>query len=267
MTTLLTIGEFSRLTHVSVKALRHYHDVGLLAPADIDRSSGYRFYAAAQAPRAQLIRRFRDMDMPLDQIKVVLTAADPEERDRVIVAHLRSMEHQLEQTQATVAALRSLLEGGGPTSEVAFGTLDTTAAVIATARVAWDDTEVWLRDTLGDLRRQLARGGEARAGPDGALYSDEFFETHVGEVTAFVPVAISPSEALGTVGGGPVAVTVHRGPFGELDRAYTALGAFVAERGIGTSGPIRENYLVGFLDTADEDSLVTEVCWPAKPPP
>ena len=47
-TTLLTIGEFSRMTHLSVKALRHYHDVGILEPAAIDPYSGYRSYAADQ---------------------------------------------------------------------------------------------------------------------------------------------------------------------------------------------------------------------------
>ena len=73
LTALPSIGEFSRLTHVSVKALRHHHDLDLLCPARIDPGSGYRFYATAQAPTAQLIRRFRDLGMPLDQVTVVLT--------------------------------------------------------------------------------------------------------------------------------------------------------------------------------------------------
>jgi DNA-binding transcriptional MerR regulator len=265
MAPLLTIGEFSRLTHVSVKALRHYHDVGLLAPADIDRSTGYRFYAAGQAPTAQLIRRFREMDMPLEQIRGVLVAADPGDRERVIIAHLRSMERQLEQTQATVASLRVLLEGGESPPTIEFRTLEAAPALVARDRVSWNDTEIWLRDTFTDLRQQLTRSGLLRAGPDGALYSAEFFESHTGEVTAFIPLAATPSDETGAVGelaGGPVAVTIHRGSFGELDRAYAALGTFVAERGIGTGAPIRENYLTSTLDTSDDGSLVTEVCWP-----
>ena len=62
----LSIGEFSKLTHLSVKALRHYHDVGLLVPAAVDRGSRYRRYDAAQARDAQLIRRLRALDMPID---------------------------------------------------------------------------------------------------------------------------------------------------------------------------------------------------------
>ena len=70
------LGEFSRMTYLSVKALRHYHDVGLLEPAEIDPSSGYRHYTADQVATAQAIRRFRDLDMPLEQVREVLQAPD-----------------------------------------------------------------------------------------------------------------------------------------------------------------------------------------------
>lgn len=54
----LTIGEFSRVTHLSVKTLRHYHEVGLLEPVHVDPGTGYRRYTTAQVPTAQVIRRF-----------------------------------------------------------------------------------------------------------------------------------------------------------------------------------------------------------------
>ena len=55
----LSIGDFSRITHLSVKTLRHYHDVGLVAPAHIDPATGYRYYSHAQIPTAQVVRRLR----------------------------------------------------------------------------------------------------------------------------------------------------------------------------------------------------------------
>src|SRR6201987_149043 len=100
MSVLITIGDFSRMTHLSVKALRHYHDVGLLEPAKVDRSSGYRFYEADQVPIAQVIRPFRDLGMPVDEVKEVLTAPEVTTRNQVIVAHLERMEEQLAETQA-----------------------------------------------------------------------------------------------------------------------------------------------------------------------
>ena len=50
MNTRIAIGDFSKMTYLSIKALRRYHDMGLLVPADIDRSSGYRYYEASQVP-------------------------------------------------------------------------------------------------------------------------------------------------------------------------------------------------------------------------
>ncbi len=61
MSVLVPIGDFSRMTHLSVKALRFYHDQGLLEPARIDPATGYRFYDPRQVPVAQVIRRFRDL--------------------------------------------------------------------------------------------------------------------------------------------------------------------------------------------------------------
>ena len=72
MTSTLTIGDFSKATHLSVKMLRHYHEVGLLEPVEVDVGSGYRRYSAEQIVRAQVIRRFRDLEMPLEDIHVVL---------------------------------------------------------------------------------------------------------------------------------------------------------------------------------------------------
>ena len=76
VTATLAIGDFSRATHLSVKMLRHYHEIGLLEPADVDPDTGYRRYATAQIGTAQVIRRFRDLDMPLEEIHAVLTAPD-----------------------------------------------------------------------------------------------------------------------------------------------------------------------------------------------
>src|SRR5689334_2146611 len=118
MSLLLSIGEFSRVTHLSVKALRHYDDIGLLAPAWVDPATGYRSYAVAQVPTAHMIRRLRDLAMPLEDIRAVLAAGNASARDQAILGHLQRMESQLEQTQATVASLRALLEGRATGSTV-----------------------------------------------------------------------------------------------------------------------------------------------------
>src|ERR1044072_1045467 len=110
MTTMLSIGDFSRMTYLSVKALRHYHDVGVLEPASIDPDTGYRFYLPSQVGLAQMIRRVRGLGMPLDEVRPIVAAPDNESRDATLVAHLQRMEAQLAETQQTVSSLRTLLQ-------------------------------------------------------------------------------------------------------------------------------------------------------------
>jgi len=268
MSVLLSIGEFSRMTHLSVKALRLYDEVGLLRPAEVDSSSGYRRYSTGQVPIAQVVRRFRDLDMPLEEIRNVLNAPDVAARDQAVLAHLQRMQETLERTQATVASLQALLDGSRPTLPVEYRSIPAIHAAAIRATVGWDDTEPWLKEALAELDRTVDSRSRGRTGPDSALYSGEFFEAHVGEVTAFVPVrgGIVTTGRVESVEipAADVAVLVHCGPFGDLDQVYGALGTFVAERVVAADGPIREQYLVTEDDTDDPAAYRTEVCWPIR---
>lgn len=240
---MFTIGQFSRATHLSVKALRHYDDIGLLVPAEVDPETGYRRYQAAQTPTAHLVRRLRDLEMPLPEIRSVLAAPDAATRDAAIAAHLERMESTLTRTQDTVAALRLLLTRQASHS-VEHRALPATPAAVRREIVEWDDVESWLTSAFDTLHRQVEP-----VGPDGALYDLTFFEDHAGEVTAFVPLG-SSEEAIPAA---KYAVAIHHGPFDRLDETYGMLGSHVTALGIDASAPIREHYL---------EDLVTEVMWP-----
>jgi DNA-binding transcriptional MerR regulator len=73
MTELMTIGRFARLSGLSVHALRHYADVGLLQPADVDQRTGYRRYSSTQLSTARLMVDLRWLDLPLEDIRVILS--------------------------------------------------------------------------------------------------------------------------------------------------------------------------------------------------
>jgi DNA-binding transcriptional MerR regulator len=64
----LTIGRFARLTGLSVGALRHYDELDLLRPAEVDRFTGYRRYAADQVEIGLAIARLRDLEVPLETL-------------------------------------------------------------------------------------------------------------------------------------------------------------------------------------------------------
>ena len=84
---LLSIGRFARLAGLSVGALRHYDELDLLRPADIDRFTGYRRYRRAQLETARTIARLRDLELPLDEIREVLAMDDPAEQRRRLAVH------------------------------------------------------------------------------------------------------------------------------------------------------------------------------------
>lgn len=264
---LVTIGDFSRMTHLSVKALRHYHEVGLLEPAEVDRFSGYRLYEAEQVPIAQVIRRFRDLGMPVDEVKAVLEAPDVETRNKVIVAHLERMEAQLEKTRSTVSSLRAVLEAPLVQRTVTYRTTQPSTVLAIRDVISVDEFMRWWQRAFAELHDSLRDARGTRAGPDSALYSGEFFELEQGEVTAFVPIADRVEGEFGRaeVAEMPsveLAVMVHEGSYENLDQTYGALGLVVAERAIGVGGPIREQYLISPFDSTDESSYRTEVCWP-----
>ena len=264
----LAIGDFSRMTHLSVVTLRHYHEVGLLTPAEIDPQSGYRFYEPGQVRIAQVIRRFRDLGMPLDQIREVLQAPDTVARNQVITAHLRRMESQLAVTQSAVASLRSLLERPAPPVAVEHRSVALQHGLGIRERVPAPDLDAWWEAAFRELDATLAAASVRPAGPRAALYPAEFFELGAGEVVAYIPVTapvpgpVPGRAAVLEIPAAELAVAVHAGTLADVDQTYGALGIYVAEREIGVDGPIREHYLITPFDTDDESDLVTEVCWP-----
>jgi DNA-binding transcriptional MerR regulator/effector-binding domain-containing protein len=268
---LLSIGEFSRMTFLSVKTLRHYHETGLLAPARIDTSSGYRYYDAAQVTTAQVIRRFRDLDLPIDRLRAFLDAPDEDARNLVIVDHLDRMSAQLQETQDTVDSLRRMLvadpSGDGRSSfPVAYREEPALTTVAITDRVGGADVVAWWMEAFRELHRAVRVSGAARAGNDGAMFPTEFFAEEEGQLVAFVPVAsvpgrLPPRVTAYDVPAARLAVTTFDGPPLDLDRAYGAVGRWVVEQAASSEGPVRERY----IPTGDEDDLLahtTEVCWP-----
>jgi DNA-binding transcriptional MerR regulator len=105
---LLSIGRFARLSGLSIDALRHYDELGLLRPESVDSDSGYRRYAHGQLDRARAIVRLRSLDVPLATIAAYL-AADPIAARRILDAHLRDIEARTARLQHISHGLRQVI--------------------------------------------------------------------------------------------------------------------------------------------------------------
>ena len=241
MQSSLAIGDFARATQMSVKTLRHYHRIGLLSPAEVDPVTGYRYYRLDQIPTAQVIRRFRALDMPLDQIGAVIAAPDVATRNDLIATHLRQLESELARTQGAVASLRGLLDqpSSSAGADIRHRRITAAPAAAITAAVDLADVGPWYSGALGELHATLAAQRVRPDGPPGGVFSTEF---------------VVPAVEL--------AVIEHQGAHDDIDLAYGALASYVTEHALAVDGPIREYYLVGRPDTPDESRWRTEIGWP-----
>lgn len=109
----LTIGAFARASRLSPKALRLYDELGLLAPARVDGTTGYRYYVEAQLPRARLVAWLRRVGMPLARIGEVcdLYETDPPAAGLVIGAYWARVETETAARRDLVTFLVDQLSG------------------------------------------------------------------------------------------------------------------------------------------------------------
>jgi DNA-binding transcriptional MerR regulator len=257
---LLRIGPFSRASWLSIKALRAYHEAGLLVPAVVDPSSGYRSYTSAQLTDAVTIRRLRDLDVPLEAIGEVLRARDPEITRKVLAEHGRVLEERLATTQRALEELHLGLHA--PALHTPVHRRAEPAATVLMLDGVVDDFPDFVARTRLVLEEAARASGAAVDGPFGACYPEQVDDEPV-VATAYLPVTEAPLLGTGPVRVGElpateVAVLVHHGPLDTLDETYLQLGAWVATNADPADLPVRERYL---------DERRTEIHWPLEEDP
>jgi len=121
---LMPIGRFSRLTGLTVKALRHYDELGLLPPAAVDPETGYRSYSAAQVGRAEWIRTLRLLELPLDDIATILATDDAATLKRLLVDQQRRTRVRQAELGWILQRLQPLIDGKEPVMGTKAETLE-----------------------------------------------------------------------------------------------------------------------------------------------
>lgn len=263
----MTIGAFSRASLLSIKALRAYHEAGILEPARVDPRTGYRAYHSSQLLDAAVVRRLRTLDLPLADVREVVAARDPEVTRLVLDRHRARMEAHLHDVVRIVGELQDGVEV--PTAHTPVHVRDVPAVptIARCGKVAEADLPAFLGDAYQALGKVVAQLGVTPAGPAGALYPPVVTDPF-DDVEAFVPLhqpVVPPSGSGVTVGEVPaarVAVLVHTGPYDTIGETYRALGAWVAHHATSADQRVREIYVVSFGDTEDPARFRTEVHWP-----
>ncbi|WP_193612081.1 MerR family transcriptional regulator [Nocardioides lijunqiniae] len=258
---MLAIGEFSRLTHLSVRTLRRYHDADLLVPATVDPATGYRYYAAEQIPTAQVIHRLRELDVPLAEVRRIVGTPDPDVRATLVAGHLERLESELDRTRAAVASLRRLLRPAPAPVDVELRTVPQTTVAAVQGDVDHDHVLSWYAGAMAELDATVA----GSTGAPGGLYDNALFEVGRGRMLVYLPTDRPPSSGRVqpvTLPAVELAVTTHVGEHDDIDVTYGEVGSWVVGNVLAVAGPVRETYLVGPRDTADASAWRTEIGWP-----
>jgi DNA-binding transcriptional MerR regulator len=267
----LRIGPFSRASSLSIKALRAYHEQGLLVPALVDPDTGYRVYAASQLLDAAVLRRLRELDVPLRQIREVLEARDPAVTGRVLAQHARAMQQRLDDTARIVDELQRGVDA--PTVHTPVHLRDEPArdALVLDVRAADGvDFTAFVADAIARLRAAADELGAATDAAPCLLFPQQIDDDDAEDAVACLPLpgpVVVPgghSARLGEIPASAVAVATHLGGYDDIADTYRRLGRWVAEHAEPRPLDVREHYLVG--PPAPDGELVTEIQWPVVEP-
>ena len=268
MELLVPIGRFSRMTRLSIKALRHYDRIGLLEPAKVDPSSGYRYYRYSQARQAEAIRLLRGVDMSLDDIATVLGDGTSEDVvAKVLQTHRDRLTEELAVRQRRLATVQRLINGEEPVMPYDITTKAVDPVTILGLRRHTTLAQIGevIPEAMHTAHAAVAGSDTQMAGAPMVLYHDVIDEEQSGDIEVALPVAsavpLQGDLTCRTIEGGQVASTIHRGDYAEIGPAYHVLTGWMTEHGHTPGSPVREIYLNDPQELPPEEWL-TEVQWP-----
>ena len=267
--TALTTGAFRAATGLSVKALRLYDSTGLLPPAEVDRHTGYRYYAPSQVERAQRIALLRQAGMPLARIAAVLDTS----ADEAVVLLERWWAEQVadaRRREGVVAYLRDeLVERPAPGHSVRSRHVPERTVATLTAHVTQPDLVETIIALRSRLRAHLSEGGTRHTDEHWVIYHGAVTPDSDGPVEVCVPYSGSAApgadvvlrvEPAHEVAG--VELTADQCAYPQILHAYAAVDRWVAGHGQPVGAP-REIYPVPWDDSPDAGT-VAEVMRPYR---
>jgi DNA-binding transcriptional MerR regulator len=261
---LFSIGEFSRATGLTVKALRFYHEEGVLPPAVVDADTGYRYYRPEHIEAARVVKLLRDLDFPVREIAALMAHRDDRERLTDALARQKStLEGRIRKDRQAVRQLEEFLaaERQGETMSESMNVQEKDVRPMLVAGIRTKGKYSDCGKLFGTLFRQ-ARG--AAGGSPMMLHFDTEYKENDADFEACVPLKATRSikgAFVRELPGGRCVSLIHKGPYEELGRSYERITRYMNERGYRVSVPSREIYLKGpgMIFRGNPRKYVTEI--------
>ncbi|MBQ0071293.1 MAG: MerR family transcriptional regulator [Spirochaetales bacterium] len=254
---MLRIGEFSKLSHLTVKALRFYEKEGLLKPASVDSWNGYRFYEISQLEEAARIRFYRQLGLSIEEIKAVLSGSDVK---RILQEKKQALEYRL-------SMINFILEDNHMKYQVVEKVIPQQIVYSAeTVLKKYADIMEWIPSVGQECLTLNPEISCADPPYEFCEYLDgEYQETNI---------RIRHSEAVNAFGKGnehilfrtlpetKVLSIYHKGPYDRIGEAYAFIMEYAEQNGYVVSGLARECYIDGIWNKESEEDWLTEIQLP-----
>jgi DNA-binding transcriptional MerR regulator/DNA gyrase inhibitor GyrI len=266
---MFTIGEFSKLSGLTVKTLRFYHEEGLLVPAFVDPDTGYRYYDERQIETARVIAYLRNLELSISDIKELLGRADEAGLLELLERQRSQIKQQIKRLQKTVRSLdqfiseeRQGLAMAEISEDVSEKNLD--AMLVAGIRMKGRYSE------CGKGFARLGRSfGRLICGKPLLLHYDNEFREDDADFEACLPIRQRKSvegTSVRELPGVRCVALVHKGPYDQMGRSYAKVLKWIKERNYKVVQPTREVYLKGpgMIFRGNPKNYVTEIQIPVE---
>lgn len=265
---MYTIGEFSKITGLPVKTLRFYHDKGLIVPAAVDASSGYRYYDLRNAETARVIIALRRLEFSLDDIAAILAdcAADED-----LLAFLERQRHLLSQRVERFAAALKEVDQLIQTERSAREEAKMSSTTVQIEEKHLEPilvAGVRMKGRYSDCGRGFAllgkRVGRHISGKPLCLYYDGDYREDDADFEPCMPLRREVQVdgiSVRQLPGGQCVALLHRGPYEELGRSYARVLQYANDHGYKILRPTREVYLKGpgMIFRGNSKNYLTEI--------
>lgn len=263
---MLKIGEFSKLSMITVKALRFYEKEGLLIPARIDSWSGYRFYETNQLETAAAIKALRQLDFSVEEIKEHLNG-------KPLKTVLAEKEKELKRRQADISKQLSVIKYLSEDKEMkyqAFIKVIPQTIVYSEERLLKDYSQV--SDLVLSSATECLRLNPniECANPDYCFCEYLDGEHREKDITVRYSQAVVRAGVenerikFRTLPETKAICIYHKGDYNQLGEAYAYIMNYVAENGYKISGHPRECYIDGMWNKENAEDWLTEIQLPIE---
>lgn len=267
---MLKIGDFSRLSRVSIRMLRYYDEAGLLRPMRTDEYTGYRYYNESQLPDMWKINTLRDMGFGVAAIAEIMKYGDdPVKMEELLILKKKELQEDASLIERRLKLLDTALMRLRKENEMKYDCMikELPKRYVASVRqiIPRYDAEGMLWHTLF---KETADQNMTPSGVVGAILHDKEFKESDVDVEVQIPVTGSHHDTkhvrFKTEPPITVASLTFQGAYDQFSAAYAELAAWINENGYELCGPMMDLYHVSPHETQNPLEWVTEICCPVK---